>query len=93
VDRRWTLGGARPNWDCCANRTEAGADAILRLVTIYQDDMGNSYRDEVTLDVDALGAATPVPTEGPRKTGTGKELDRIDLAIRTWSVHPGELRR
>ena len=83
----------RMNPEHDAGRTEAGADPKGRLTVKYSSDQGETYTDTFAFDVDLLGAASPAPTEGPKAIGTDKELARIDQAIRTLSVHVGELRR
>lgn len=83
----------RMNPDPQFGTTEAGADPSSRLTIKYADDQGQKYTDAFSFDVDLLGAASPVPTEGPKAIGKDKDLARINQAIRTLSVHVGELRR
>jgi hypothetical protein len=63
----------------------------------YSDELEKQYQTEISFNLSVLGAATPVPQEGPRSTGTQidekKSLADINHALRTLNVHVGELRR
>lgn len=74
-------------------RTGAGADGLTWLDVSYDDDNGKQYTDRLAVDVELLGAATPAPTEGPTRQGSGSELADINHAVRTLSMHIAELRR
>lgn len=71
----------------------AGAAARTEAALVYTDAGGARFSEDYVWDVDVLGAASPVPTEGPRSTSANAELGNIERAIRSLSVHVGELRR
>lgn len=73
----------------------AGGPAVATVTVTYRDDVGKTYEESFTFDTDALAKVSPVPSEGPRKSGAeaGKELMNIDRSIRNLSQHLGELRR
>lgn len=72
---------------------EAGAPARVKMGVEYADDSGTVFREEYEISLDELSAITPVPSEGPRATGSDKELQNIEKAVRALNVQVGELRR
>lgn len=83
----------RMDEDAYERLSQAGAPGKTSVDVTYCDDIGNEYTDTYSFDVNTLGAAAPVPTEGPSAMGNGKELMNIERALRTLNAHVGELRR
>ncbi|MBJ8343917.1 hypothetical protein [Antrihabitans sp. YC2-6] len=71
----------------------AGASQKVSATVTYKDDVGASYTDVYDLSTDTIDDSTPAPTQGPKVLGDDKELVNIEKAIRTLSIHLGELRR
>ncbi|WGY04330.1 hypothetical protein QI633_11290 [Nocardioides sp. QY071] len=72
--------------------TESGAPAAVTCRLSYRNEQLDQFEETYPLDLMGYGAVVPMPTEGPRASGTGKELANIEKALRTLNVHVGELR-
>lgn len=73
----------------------SGAPAEITVKVAYEDENHKVYTEEFDFDTGPIARAAPVPSEGPRKSGSekGQELHNIDRAIRSLAKHVGELRR
>lgn len=76
-----------------SGRLDAGVDGGVSARITYTDDGGTEYTETYELDIAAMTAVSPVPTDGPRRSGSGNELADIDHALRALAGHVGELRR
>ena len=76
-----------------SGRGEAGAARRVSGQVNYRDETGAKYSETYDLSVETISKSSPIPTEGPRVHGDGKELANIERALRTLNGHVGELRR
>lgn len=74
-------------------RDDAGVIGIVSARITYTDVNDVEYCETYELDFANMTSASPVPTTGPRRVGSGNELADIDYALRALAGHVGELRR
>lgn len=76
-----------------SGRLDAGVVGSVSARITYTDDGGTEYTETYELDIATMTAVSPVPTDGPRRSGNDNELADIDHALRALAGHVGELRR
>ncbi|GCE44917.1 hypothetical protein Rhow_000543 [Rhodococcus wratislaviensis] len=74
-------------------QADAGVPGTVPARITYTDDNGIEYSETYELGIANMTSVSPVPTTGPRRSGSNSELADIDHALRAIAGHVGELRR